>query len=255
MKIRVILCLVAIVMLSFFVWPFIGYRVWNIGNITGIVLGLLLLVYGIQREKIHKIAREKWKSFLGKTVMMLMGLLAGSGVLLVVVLSVCMFRGAAPATQQLNTVIVLGCKVKGNRPSLALEERLNKAYEYLEKNPEARCILSGGKGTDEDISEAQCMYDFLTEKGIAQERLQREEKSTSTIENFKFSVEMQEETGWKKEEKLLVITNEFHEYRARKIAKELGIETQACSAKTAWWLFPTFYLRELYGILYQIVFV
>ena len=38
---------------------------------------------------------------------------------------------------------------------------------------------------------------------------------------------------------------------ASQIAKSLGFSVGAVSGHTAWWLFPTFYMRELYGILYQ----
>ena len=63
-------------------------------------------------------------------------------------------------------VIVLGAEVKGTRPSRSLLMRLQKAEEYAKENPDTTLILSGGQGSGEDISEAQCMYEYLTTRGI-----------------------------------------------------------------------------------------
>ena len=69
-----------------------------------------------------------------------------------------------------------------------LRERLIAAQDYLDENPEAVCVVSGGQGADESMSEAQCMRTKTsTEHGIAPERIYMEDKSTSTRENIKFS--------------------------------------------------------------------
>ena len=53
---------------------------------------------------------------------------------------------------------------------------------------------------------------------------------------------------------ITIITNEFHEYRAQTIASHLNIESYAISAKTAWWLFPTYFVREIFGMIYEFIF-
>ena len=53
---------------------------------------------------------------------------------------------------------------------------------------------------------------------------------------------------------MTIITNEFHEYRAQTIASNLNIESYAVSAKTAWWLFPTYFVREIFGMIYEFIF-
>ncbi|WP_455715620.1 YdcF family protein [Anaerosporobacter sp.] len=163
-----------------------------------------------------------------------------------------MVTAATNNAKEKSTVIVLGCKVYGERPSLMLVERLEAAYDYLVENPNSVCILSGGQGTDEDISEAECMYRYLISQGISSERLYKEEKSTSTRENLIYSKDILDSYQLNKD--IAIVTNEFHEYRAGKIAESLGLEYSAVSAKTAWWLLPTYYVRELYGILYEWVY-
>ena len=58
-------------------------------------------------------------------------------------------------------IIVLGAGLKGDTPSLALERRLEKAAEYMNKNGNAIAIVSGGQGKGETISEAQAMENYL----------------------------------------------------------------------------------------------
>ncbi|MCD7957040.1 MAG: YdcF family protein [Lachnospiraceae bacterium] len=92
--------------------------------------------------------------------------------------------------QDLDYVIVLGAQVRGTNPSRALLKRLERAAEYAEENPDTILILSGGQGPDEGISEAECMYRYLTGAGVSEDRLIREDASTSTQENLLFSAEI-----------------------------------------------------------------
>jgi len=133
-----------------------------------------------------------------------------------------------------------------------LTERLDAAYDYLNTHEEVVGILSGGQGKGENISEAECMYRYLTEKGIAKERLYKEERSTSTRENLLYSKKIMEEEHL--DFRVIIVTNEFHEYRASVIAEHTGITPSAVCGKTAWWLLPTYYLRELYGIVFEWIF-
>ncbi len=144
--------------------------------------------------------------------------------------------------------MVLGCSVKGERPSRVLSERLCAAYEYLNRNPKAVCVLSGGQGDGEEISEAECMYRYLTGRGIDGARLLLEDRSTTTAENLQYSMELLQQHGI--DGPVTIITSEFHEYRANQTAKRLGITSYSTPSRTFFLYLPTFYVRELYGILY-----
>lgn len=96
------------------------------------------------------------------------------------------------------------------------------------------------------------MYRYLINKGIDASRLYKEENSTTTRENLLYSKQLIEEQGL--HPVIAIATSEYHEYRAGQIAGKLGITYAAVPGKTAIWLFPTYYVRELYGILYEWVF-
>lgn len=120
--------------------------------------------------------------------------------------------------ENVTYVIVLGAQVRNTEPSRALLRRLEKALAFAKKEPSCVLILSGGKGAGEQITEAECMRRYLTEHGIPEDRLVLEEQSTTTEENLIFSDRL---TGCSKEP-CGILSNDFHVYRALKIAQDLG---------------------------------
>lgn len=173
-------------------------------------------------------------------------------IILAAVISVFMIRAANSPPKGECTVIVLGCKVRGETPSSMLYYRAMSAYRYLEANPSAVCIASGGQGADELISEAECVKRILLENGIAEERIILEDKSTSTDENIRFSLQKMEEYGISGN--VALATNEFHQLRAQMIAKSYGLESFSLTSHTLDYLLPTYWLREWFGVVYQFLF-
>ena len=90
--------------------------------------------------------------------------------------------------ENLDYLIVLGAHVDGTRLTLALLERTRRALQYLKENPRTIAVLSGGRGSGEQISEAQAMFHYLTAHGIPKERLILEDRSVNTKENLAFSL-------------------------------------------------------------------
>lgn len=249
MIVRLFFVLVGAAGFSGFIVPVIRRRILNIGNASGIAICMCLMLYAAFMPAIHEMLRAFWRKTVGKVVL---GILAAGFVcalVLVIIMTTLMVKAAAARPAENATVIVLGCKVYGERPSIMLEARLDAALEYLNANPESACIVSGGQGSDELIPEAECMYLYLTSHGIAAERIYQEDKSTTTRENIAFSYEIIKEQGLNAS--IAIATNEFHEYRAGKIAENFGLEYGAVSGSTVLWLLPTYYARELIAILYE----
>lgn len=144
--------------------------------------------------------------------------------------------------KKLDYVIVLGARVRDDQPTRALRKRLDKALEYACENPDTILILSGGKGPDEGISEARCMYDYLIGKGIDEVRLRMEDHSTSTVENLRFSQEFLD----KDQDFIGIVSNNFHIYRALLLARKEGYQ-KVCGipAPSDFWMQPHYVLREI----------
>ncbi len=151
-------------------------------------------------------------------------------------------------------VVVLGAKVNGTEPSLALWDRLNAAEEYLKSHPDVIAVLSGGQGPDEGMTEASCMFRELVERGIEPERLWLEEKSTSTWENLNFSLDIIEEKTGQRPESIGLLSSEYHLYRAGLFARECGVTASGVPARTSWFtLRLNYFLREVAGVWHYLI--
>lgn len=248
-KLQKVLLFVSGLMLSWFIIPIVFSGIVNIGNITGIIIFGVLFLLILKSDSSLKLLKKARSKKSGKIFLSFVCVVLSAVILLAGFETVLMVTAAAKDPEPASTVVVLGCRVYGERPSRMMVARLKAAQKYLEENPDSVCILSGGQGPDEGISEAECMYRYLVENGISPERLFKEDKSTSTRENLLFSKEIIEREGLNP--CIAIATNEFHEYRARQIAQTLGIESGAVSGITEIWVVPTYYIRELYGILYE----
>ena len=147
----------------------------------------------------------------------LLALLA-AGFVVIGIMSTFVLRGMnARAPQDIPCAIVLGAQVRGTVPSRALTRRLEAA---LALPGQPKLILSGGQGDGEQIPEAQCMKDYLTEHGVDEDRLLLEDKSANTRENLLFS----DRLYGCAEKPCAIVTNDFHIYRALQIARKAGYQ-------------------------------
>ena len=152
-------------------------------------------------------------------------------------------------------LIVPGAKVYGDQPSDALLARIDLAWDYLFRNPDTVAILSGGQGSGENISEAECMFRALTAKGIAPERFWLEDKSTSTKENIAFSLALLQEKVGKIPEEIGILSSQYHLYRAGYFVREQGLQPVCIGAKTARIeLFISYFVREIFAVCFYSVF-
>ncbi len=144
-------------------------------------------------------------------------------------------------------VVVLGAQIYGDQPSLTLQYRLERAYAYLEEHPQAKAFVSGGQGADEICTEASVMAEYLENRGIAPDRIIREERASNTRENLIYSAELAEQEGMDTET-VLIITSDFHQCRAKYIAKSLDMQPYGLASPTKPWILKVNYeLREAFA--------
>ena len=239
--------------IAFFVIPMTGGLI-DIGNILGLAATLLFFAATVFWEPLFRLLKRIWKRKPGRLAIRI-----GSGVLSLLVLYACvlsviMIGAAVNYPGEPDAVIVLGCKVgvTGN-PSMMLQYRIEKAYEYLSENPDLICVASGGQGANEALSEGQVIRDKLVEKGIDPSRILIEDRSTSTSENLEFSLNILTDNGIQVHN-IAIVTDGFHQLRAAIMAGELGVSAYAVSADTRFWLVPTYWVREWLALSYLFVF-
>lgn len=149
----------------------------------------------------------------------------------------------------LDYLIVLGAQVYEDHPSTVLKYRLDKAAAYLKENEDTVCIVSGGQGYNEPFPEARGMRDYLIACGIPEERILIEDKSKTTAENFKFSRQFFDPAN----DRVGIVTNNFHMYRACRLAANAGIENAyAIPASSTLLYLPSNMLREFFAVVTQL---
>ena len=223
-------------------------NIFNPGNAIGLLVTIALILVTVFFEKFVSFLKFHFDTPIGKWVIIISAVVTALAVIYVTVLSCFMTAALTRSPDDAQAVVVLGCKVNGTTPSRMLTRRLDSAKRFLDSHPDAVCVVSGGKGDDEKISEAQAMKTYLTEKGISPERIIPEDKSVNTDENMRFSSDILKKMGI---EKAAIVTDGFHQYRAGLIARKYGLETTAVNADTdalTAWLVPTYWIREWLAI-------
>jgi len=196
------------------------YFVFSLASRFGLSLGWIWPFFGaiflacafLCEKNVPPVLRLAWRS------LMLIGL-----IWLMVLEGFVLTGMTQSAPENMDYIIVLGARVEKDGPSPALTRRLNAAAEYLEDSPDTLVIASGGQGSDEPMSEAECIRNELVARGIEPGRILLEDKSTDTMQNIAFSMELIDDHR----ASVGIITNNFHVYRAEKLARAAGLEN-AC---------------------------
>ncbi|MCR5611911.1 MAG: YdcF family protein [Clostridiales bacterium] len=150
-------------------------------------------------------------------------------------------------------LIILGCGLrKDGTPTPLLRGRCDRALAFYEKQKaetgkELFFVTSGGQGPGEANSESLAMKNYLLEKGIPEERVIEEDKSTDTLENMKFSKAKILERG--ENAKIVYATTNYHVFRSGLLARRVKMRAQGMGAKTKWYFWPNAAVREFVGLL------
>jgi len=153
------------------------------------------------------------------------------------------YGNADNASYREDAVIVLGAAVHGRELSNTLVGRLAVAVAYHQRNPSALVVVSGGQGLQEDLPEGVAMRQYLLDHGVPDARIVVEDRSTSTEENFantRVLLDRLLPAGYS----VSFVTDEFHVYRAGRIAASAGLPATHVSSRTPWYFWPANYLRE-----------
>ncbi|MFD2208292.1 YdcF family protein [Virgibacillus halophilus] len=177
-------------------------------------------------------------------VFILLVVIAVTGISFAVYAHIQMKRTASqPPPKQVGYVLILGAKVNGTVMSKSLLYRAAAALRYLQENPASKAIASGGMGKGEDVTEAQAIASYLVNHGIDEERILLEKESTSTSENLLFSKQLYPI------KEAVIVSNDFHLFRATSEADKIGIKAYPLAAKTPTAVKWKLYIREYAAIL------
>lgn len=207
-----------------------------------LALGSFLIVYSYFLSKfhgrVHTILR-KWLATV--TGVVLISLLCGEALV---------FSGMySEVPENCKYVIVLGAGLSGDGPSVSLLGRLEAAVDYLNKNPHARVIASGGVGKESIYSEAEVMKWYFIDHGIAEERILKEEEATRTEENFKFGKQAIKNVFGEEPDAIAIATSDYHMFRSRLIAHKYYQRVYGISAVSPPIIKYNYALREYFALI------
>lgn len=235
-----------------------AFMVFNMGALTFLLFGLACILlallwdrfdgWGRIPRRLHEVSdlrhppAPRWWRYARTALSLCLVLFAMGGT----VVSVVMMAAIQNSPGDNATVVVLGCKVYGDQPSLMLQRRLNAALTYLKSHPQAPVVCSGGLTEGDPYSEAMVMANYLFENGVEANRIYLDETSASTAQNLANSARMIREFGLPEE--AAIATDAFHELRGQIYAKKNGLVGKALPAVTPWGIAPSYWVREWLGI-------
>ena len=231
-----------------------GFRIFNL---LGVIVGILWLAgYGVNH---YFDANASGSSDHGRLFTSI-----SSGVAVVISYFVCMLFATIfcawrasrrqPAYDR-DYIAILGCAIRSDGSlTPLLRGRVDAALDFARRQVEktgksVKFVPSGGQGSDEVISESEAMRRYLTEQGIPDEQILKEDRSVNTMQNVQFSKQVIE-ADTQGEYRAAFATTNYHVFRGYILAKKAGLQNaQGISAKTKWYFFPNAFLRELAGLI------
>lgn len=195
----------------------------NFGTVVPFFIGMIFIIHAIFWHQIHrklhqtKLLNKVWKL-----------LWLGFGLWLVSFIGFALslhsnIQQAEEGYDHVDAIIVLGAGIQEGIPTPTLASRLDTAAPLIKDQPDAVVITSGGKGIGESRSESEAMAGYLYAlHEVPIERIELEQNSTSTAENFAFSQRILKRQSVSLGSPIAVVTSDFHIPRAAAIAKHQG---------------------------------
>lgn len=226
----------------------VSYGNMNFGSILLYIITIVFGLYLFFYKRWHKRSKSKIVQ-IGKGIVFFGFILYACEILFLAV-----FAYANRPSGDEKVAVVLGAGLDDEKPSKILQLRLDTAYDWYMEDKDRIIVTSGGQGSDEKLSEGEAMRNYLIKKGVPEDHVIAECNSKTTYENFKFSKELLDNKGIYDGDTIVIITNNFHCFRAQGYAKKAGFD----SVKTLAAPTPVFgiipnYLREGFAFIKYII--
>jgi uncharacterized SAM-binding protein YcdF (DUF218 family) len=152
--------------------------------------------------------------------------------------------GRLPVSRRADFVVVLGSGLMGGgRVPPLLASRVERGvWVFNRLSGDPLLLMSGGKGSDEQVPEAVAMSRYVTERGFPADQVVLEDQSRTTEENLINSKAIMDKL--RPGSRCVIVTSNFHVFRAAMIARRTGVRGQVTGARTAGYYWPSATIRE-----------
>ena len=147
-------------------------------------------------------------------------------------------------------IIIHGCQIrKDGTLTKLLQSRADRAIEFAKLQKEATgkdivFVPSGGKGNDEIISEGEAIKRYLLENGISEDKIIKEDDSTSTEENVKLAMDKMRDNFGSDGYKAAFATTNYHVFRTGMLADKMGLKAEGIGSRTKAYFWINAFVRE-----------
>ena len=154
-----------------------------------------------------------------------------------------------PRKRQYDFIVIHGAGLNGTDLTPLLRGRVDRAYDlWVKQDKEGVFVPSGGRGADEEISEAEAMARYLRSRGVPDSAIVLEDRSTTTWENLTYSRDLITRLSSATPERAALVTSDYHVFRTAMYARAVGFNADGLGSKTASYYFPTAFIREFIAI-------
>ena len=182
---------------------------------------------------------------------------------LIMMIAYSVFSNHVPHRHHFDFIIIHGAGLMGTQLTPLLKGRADRAIDvWTQQGKTGRFVCSGGQGADEAISEAEALRRYLVSQGVPEEQILLEDRSTTTLENLKFSKKIMDEAAGGQPYLCALVTSDYHVLRALDYSRKAGIaKAEGIGSRTSGYYWPTATIREFIALTrehpwpYVIVFV
>lgn len=252
----IVIILTGLLFLIFGGYALIIFFFWNtrivlkkesrtLGNMLTLLLGiagvgLILLQHFINQD--HKILAYLYSIFIALLIYFFFTFLT-------MLTSSILFNVIKPKFDK-DYLIILGAGLlDGERVTPLLAGRIDAGIAFyhqqlLKTGKRAVLVMSGGQGGDEKVPEAVAMRHYALTKGITDADIVLEDKSSTTLENLKFSKKILDNRSQGDRYQSAFVSNDYHIFRAGVFAKNVGLNSDGIGSRTARYFLPNAFIRE-----------
>lgn len=224
----------------------------RLSNSLTLIAGVLILLLILATALISRIGLPFWLQRIWSVLLLLTGIYMIHIFFFLCSLLLCNL--AHPPKKQ-DYILILGSGLIGSRVPPLLAGRIDKAIRFYEKQKKRhhppKLLFSGGKGSDEALSEAEAMKQYALTKGIPPEFILTETDSVNTRENMLYSKKIMEQDAGQKPYLCIYATSNFHLLRAGIYARQCGLNIAGLGSRTALYYLPNALIREYIAVFWM----
>lgn len=163
---------------------------------------------------------EAWRWFLLLTTMAIVGV----GLFGVSLIAAIYWQARADDARSVDAIVVLGTAQYDGRPSPALRARLDTTVDAWNDGLARYVVVTGGKQEGDRFTEAEASRTYLVDNGVPEDAILMESTGRSSWQSMQGAAAVLAETGARR---ILIISDGFHLFRLKLMARELGLEATA----------------------------